>query len=265
MTIDPENPAWSTAVETLQQYGLSAYAARTFVTLVGLGAGTAREVSQVSDVPRTRVYDAAEELQEYGVVNVQQESPKRFWAVSPDTACQILEQRHHNQMTALESALTTLQPDDRGRSQCAMSTLNGSTAVTNRLVDMFDGAGDEIRFLTTDALLTAPVVEALEAASVRGADVTVAGSTTQVSETAPAIRFVDSSPDWMEAASGGLAMVDQRAAVVLVVRDEETSDPPAVPQHSAVWGTGETNTLVVVLDALFAAYFDDECPAGSNS
>lgn len=269
MTINPENPTWSTAVETLQEYGLSAYAARTFVTLVGLGAGTARDVSQVSDVPRTRVYDAAEELQEHGLVNVQNGSPKRFWAVSPDTACQIIEQQHRNQLTALESALTTLEPDNQRATQRAIRTVDGPTAVTDRLVDMFDGASDEILFLTTEALLTAPIVEALEAASNRGVTVKVAGesSTTEhnPSATAQTIQFSESPPEWIETAAGGLVMVDQQKAVILVVRDDEPTDPPAVPRQTAVWGTGETNTLVVVLNALFTAYFEGEHHAGSSS
>lgn len=51
-----------TAIEQLEKLGVSTYAARTFLALVSLGTGTARDLSQVSDVPRTRVYDAIGEL-----------------------------------------------------------------------------------------------------------------------------------------------------------------------------------------------------------
>jgi sugar-specific transcriptional regulator TrmB len=44
---NPNNPQ-TVAVEHLETLGLSAYAARTFVALVSLGEGTAREVSNVS-------------------------------------------------------------------------------------------------------------------------------------------------------------------------------------------------------------------------
>lgn len=44
----------------MAEFGLSTYAARTFVGWVRLGSGTARDVSRVADVPRPRVYDVAE-------------------------------------------------------------------------------------------------------------------------------------------------------------------------------------------------------------
>lgn len=78
MGADTTEDTPSAAVKQLKQFGLSTYAARTFVALVELGSGTARDVSQVSDVPRTRVYDAADELCEYGLVEVRQTSPKEF-------------------------------------------------------------------------------------------------------------------------------------------------------------------------------------------
>lgn len=43
MTADPGESPQSAAVEQLEQFGLSAYAAQTFVTLTSLGTGTARE------------------------------------------------------------------------------------------------------------------------------------------------------------------------------------------------------------------------------
>ena len=50
------------ATESLQQLGLSQYEAEVFVALVKLGTGTAREVTQITDVPRSQVYGAAEAL-----------------------------------------------------------------------------------------------------------------------------------------------------------------------------------------------------------
>ena len=75
METDPVDEPRSAAIEQLERFGLSTYAARTFVALVMLGTGTAKDVSRVSEVPRTRVYDAIEELQGVGLVDVQQASP----------------------------------------------------------------------------------------------------------------------------------------------------------------------------------------------
>lgn len=83
--------AHAEAVERLKQFGLSTYAAHTFTALVELGSGSAGEVSDAANVPRMRVYDAAEELRERGLVAVEETTPKRFYPVSAETASRTLE------------------------------------------------------------------------------------------------------------------------------------------------------------------------------
>ncbi len=54
----------SDAIEALEELGLSNYEAKVFVALQRLGTGTARDIHQATDVPRSQVYGAAESLQE---------------------------------------------------------------------------------------------------------------------------------------------------------------------------------------------------------
>ena len=58
MSPDFPDQARSVAVEQLSALGLSTYAARTFVTLVGLGKGTAQDVSEISDVPGAQPFES---------------------------------------------------------------------------------------------------------------------------------------------------------------------------------------------------------------
>jgi sugar-specific transcriptional regulator TrmB len=55
MSADSPDDPRATAIHRLEQFGLSRYAARTFVALSTLGVGTARDVSRIAEVPRTRV------------------------------------------------------------------------------------------------------------------------------------------------------------------------------------------------------------------
>ncbi|WP_321163696.1 helix-turn-helix domain-containing protein [Halorubrum lipolyticum] len=48
----------------LKELGFSEYEAYTFVYLLQLGTGTAKDVAEIGDVPRTRVYDAVDALHE---------------------------------------------------------------------------------------------------------------------------------------------------------------------------------------------------------
>jgi len=117
MSPDSGDQPRSVAVAQLESLGLSAYAARTFVALVGLGGGTAQEVSEASDVPRTRVYDAAEELRERGLVDVQQSTPKRFWPISVETAGRHFEREYTNRVNRLTGALDDLESPSRTEEQ----------------------------------------------------------------------------------------------------------------------------------------------------
>lgn len=111
MVRNPPDDQRSTAVSQLSALGLSEYAARTFVALVTLdgATATATDVSEVSKVPRTRVYDAADELAARGLVEVEHTRPRRFSAVSVETTRRRLEAEFTRRVTLLESALESLQ------------------------------------------------------------------------------------------------------------------------------------------------------------
>lgn len=76
-----QDTAITEAIDLLQELGLKEYEARCFVALNQLPNGTAKEIREISDVPRTRVYDAIRVLESEGLVEVQQSSPQVYRAV----------------------------------------------------------------------------------------------------------------------------------------------------------------------------------------
>lgn len=56
-------------IDSLMDLGLSEYEVRCFVALTQLSEATAKEISQVADVPQSRVYDVANQLHERGLVD----------------------------------------------------------------------------------------------------------------------------------------------------------------------------------------------------
>ncbi|MHB8120392.1 MAG: TrmB family transcriptional regulator [Methanothrix sp.] len=71
-------------VEGLRKLGLTEYEAKAYATLVGMGEATAREVHELSGVPRTRIYDILRDLGSKGFVEFVQGSPTYYRAVEPD-------------------------------------------------------------------------------------------------------------------------------------------------------------------------------------
>src|SRR6056297_593921 len=79
------------AIELLQQLGLKEYEAKSFVALARRQSGTAKDISETSEVPRTRVYDAIRVLETKGLVETQHSIPQVFRAVSIDEAVDTLQ------------------------------------------------------------------------------------------------------------------------------------------------------------------------------
>lgn len=65
-------------LETIQEYGLTEYEAKSYLALVELEEATAREVADVSRVPRTKIYGVIDDLHQKSLVEVIPERPKRF-------------------------------------------------------------------------------------------------------------------------------------------------------------------------------------------
>jgi len=74
-------------MESLRDLGLSSYEDRAYRGLLGLGTGTAADVTAESDVPKGRIYDALGGLESRGLVRVQSDrEPKRYAPVEPAVA-----------------------------------------------------------------------------------------------------------------------------------------------------------------------------------
>jgi sugar-specific transcriptional regulator TrmB len=78
------------AIDVLQELGLKEYEAKCFVGLTRLSTGTAKQLSEITDVPRTRVYDAIRVLEAQGLVEIQHSSPQQFRAVPLEEATETL-------------------------------------------------------------------------------------------------------------------------------------------------------------------------------
>jgi sugar-specific transcriptional regulator TrmB len=280
----PEKPR-ATAIEQLESLGLSTYAARTFVALVGLSDGTAQEVSDVAEVPRTRVYDAASELETRGLVDVQESVPKRFWAVSSETTERQFEREHVHRLSLLTDALGVIEPDSPSDRERGVRTVGGRNPISDCVVDFIDTATDEVVYLSAEELLTGRIVDSLRSANERGVRITVSDHppavTEAIQDAVPGVVQFDASCIRPTTAIGRLVVADGTNAVVSVVgparespvgssaagtvADESTADAtdatsaahsvagessPAPDNETAIVGTGDGNSLVAILEQL---------------
>jgi len=122
------------AIEVLQQLGLKEYEAKCFVGLSRLSTGTAKQLSEITDVPRTRVYDAVRLLEAQGLVEVQHSSPQRFRVVPLEEATETLRDQYEARVDRLANALEQAEPvesTDQDPIQEVWS-MSGTDAIANR-------------------------------------------------------------------------------------------------------------------------------------
>lgn len=67
----------------LEKMGLTENEAKAYVGLVSLGEATAREVHELTNVPRAKIYEVLKVLAKRGYLEVRQGSPTYFRAVDP--------------------------------------------------------------------------------------------------------------------------------------------------------------------------------------
>jgi len=96
MPINPER------LEKMQEYGLTEYEARTYLALLDLGIATARDVANLSRVPRTKIYAVLDELHQKQLAQVIPERPKRYEVVPFDVYLQGFEKQYLSRLQQIE-------------------------------------------------------------------------------------------------------------------------------------------------------------------
>ena len=67
----------------LKDFGLNSYESKLWVALLSRGVSTAGELSDISNVPRSRAYDVLESLEKKGFIIVKVGKPIKYLAVPP--------------------------------------------------------------------------------------------------------------------------------------------------------------------------------------
>jgi sugar-specific transcriptional regulator TrmB len=246
-------------VERLRSFELTEYEARCFVALTRIGTGTAKDVSEVADVPQARVYDCMDTLQEREIVDIQQGTPREFRAADADEALDALERHYTTHLDRLEELLPRLESPARQEDSGDVWMLEGDAAVSERASHLVEEAEQEVLVaVAVEDLLTDDLLGALQQAADRGVTVLVGSPSAAIRDRIDAAvdgaRVVETWTWWethpiQPGAISAIVMVDGRA--MLASADIETS-LPGVRRHRAVWADSDTAPLVGIMRPLLA-------------
>jgi sugar-specific transcriptional regulator TrmB len=246
------------AVEVLQQLGLKEYEARCFVGLSRLETGTAKRLSELTEVPRTRVYDAIRVLEAQGLVEVQHTSPQQFRAVSFTDATETLRDQYEDRINRLGDALNTIETVEEQENAPVQEVwaMSGDNAISNRTDNLIQSATDEIvlvigdeSLLTEDLIATLngvrPEVDILIGALTESLQAEIQDSVQNATTFISGLGWLHGNDSGDETAIGRLLLVDRSTILV-------SSIMPDSKQEQAIFGEGFGNGLVVIARRLMA-------------
>lgn len=256
------------AVELLQQLGLKEYESKAFVALSRLPSGTAKEISTVSEVPRTRVYDAIRVLETKGLVEIQHSSPQQFRAVPVAEAVETLREEYERMTDDLRETLEDIDAapiEDESEVTHEVWGMTGGTAIKNRTTKLVDEAESELVVVVGDeSVLTESLVEQLQAALDRNVAILVGTTTTALQEMVqraiPDIDVFVSELSWLEDSS---LAEDHTQITRLLLLDNKTilvstrsAHADADADEQAIFGRGFDNGLVTIARRLMSTGFE---------
>ncbi|WP_135364702.1 TrmB family transcriptional regulator [Halosimplex halophilum] len=243
----------------LETFGLTSYEAKCFVALTRIGHGTAREIAEVAEVPRPRVYDSVESLAERGLADVQDAQPRRFRAPEPRDAVETIRREYGERLDRLEGLLPRLQSPEPREERAGVWVVEGDDAVSDRLAALADDAAEELLVVVAvESLLTEEVRAALAEATDRGVDITVGSPSPDiraaVADAAPDAAVVETWTWWEDypIRAGEISSILMADGRELIVSSDLETDLPGVDRHSAVWTDDERAPLVGLMRPLLA-------------
>lgn len=260
-----EDTTTSEAVSLLQELGLQEYEARCFLALTQLSSGTAKEIHELSDVPRTRVYDAIRVLESQGLVEVQHSSPQEYRAVGITEATRTLRQKYSDRIDTLETYLETVEHRETGDENDQVQevwSLSGSDAIDSRTLDLVDAAESEVALLVVDeSILSDALFQRLHDAVERDLSITLGGETEQITSRLgaelPNVTTFETELNWLtgpwadhEVAISRILLVDRETLLIGSYYPDSTT---SAKSEQAIYATGLENGVVVLLRRLISS------------
>jgi sugar-specific transcriptional regulator TrmB len=270
--------ASSKVMDSLKTIGLNKYERNLWVALLSRGSATAGELSDISNVPRSRCYDVLESLAERGFVVVQPGKPMKYVAIQPKEALarvqkkiqeeavetsdkidRLVKSEHIKELEKIhKDNIKTIKPEDM------TGALKGRYAMLQQLETMMKNAKKSIKLMTTEnglVELTENHSNILKRASEAGVKIQVVApvtkNTTEHAKTLSKYAQVRNMTDGENIANivGRICVVDGNEFVLGLTDDAKTHPT----QDVAVW-TQSAHVTANLFEPLFEHIWTNSKP-----
>ncbi|MCM2465448.1 TrmB family transcriptional regulator [Methanoculleus oceani] len=126
----------SEIVPGLRALGMNEYEANVYSTLVGLQKATARDIHEVSGVPRGRIYEILNDLARRGFIGVEEGSPASYYVLDIDVVFDRLKDDYIRSLNETREALKSLSVKPR-LPPVSFFILRSGWAIDNHISSLF--------------------------------------------------------------------------------------------------------------------------------
>ena len=132
-------------VETLREFGLNDYEARTYSALVFMGPSKAGEISRESQVPQSKIYEILDILTGRQLVEVLEGRPKEYKAVDPELALENLVRNEEKKFKVLKAKAGSVKSVLKKINGNGDETIEGLWTIKGRkYIEFFDKVAEVI-------------------------------------------------------------------------------------------------------------------------
>jgi sugar-specific transcriptional regulator TrmB len=99
-------------LKKIKDFGLNSYEAKIWTALLSRGISSAGELSDISNVPRSRTYDVLESLEKKGFVMMKLGKPIKYMAIPPTEVIDIIKKKIREDSVMQEQTMDELRKSD---------------------------------------------------------------------------------------------------------------------------------------------------------
>ncbi|MGM5484854.1 MAG: TrmB family transcriptional regulator [Nanobdellota archaeon] len=228
-------------LDKLKQFGLNSYEAKIWAALLSRGVSTAGELSDISNVPRSRSYDVLESLEKKGFIIMKIGKPIKYIAVEPSEVVErvkkdtltnakkqaevldeVKETEMFKQLSALHSnGLEMVDPSDMS------GNLKSRDHVYSQMDSMIKSAEESVDIITTSEGLNRKakaLKKAFKKANKRGVSIRILAPVNNDTE-----RSIDDISEFVEVRNiekikARTCIVDKKE-IAFMIMDDKKVDP----------------------------------------
>jgi len=149
-----------TTIDTLRKLGFTEYEARAYISLVGFGMATAREIHEASGVSQGRIYSVLRSLSDKNYIEIQNGNPSYFYADNPGATLNKLKTEMNNSINESIEYLSNLHLNSKPPSP--IWAISSEWGIKNRIKTLIQGADREIIIFVYDSSLLGWVLPELK-------------------------------------------------------------------------------------------------------